>query len=94
MNTLAMTDTKAKQMSHLEDLSLGVITNALEGYVDADDDKVKVAVKKMVVVAKTIMHRAAVEFGMAQFIADEAGMKKYITATSPQIQKAISGKGA
>ena len=94
MNTLSMTEAKAVRMNELEDLSLGVISNALNDKIDADDDKVKVAVKMMGVVAKnrqTVMHRAAVEFGMAQYITDDAGMAKYIAATNPQIQKAIGG---
>ena len=95
MNTLSMTEAKAKQMDIIEDLSMETIQQALDGGIDADDDKVKIAVKMMAVVAKnrqTVMHRSAVEFGMAQFITDETGLKKYLKATNPQIQKAIGGK--
>ena len=95
MNTLGMTELKAEKMSKLEDMSLDTIKEALKGEISADDDKVKVAVKMMGVVAKnrqTLTNRSAIEFGMAQIIADEAGLKKYVKITSPQIQKAIGGK--
>ncbi len=92
MKHLQMTEAKAVAMSEIEDLALDKIKQALKGETDADAEDVKIAVKVLSTVSKnrqTVMHRDAVEFGMAQFIADEAGMKKYITATNPQIQKAI-----
>lgn len=92
MNTLNMTEAKAQKMDAIEDSSMKAIQQALDGKIEADDDKVKIAVKMMGVVAKnrqTVMHRSAVEFGMAQFIAGEAGLKRYLKATNPQIQKAI-----
>ncbi len=95
MNTLNMTEAKAKQMDVIEDMSMETIQQALSGQIEGDDDKVKIAVKMMGVVAKnrqTVMHRSAVEFGMAQWIADEAGLKQYLKATNPQIQKAIGSK--
>ena len=95
MNTLTMTEAKGKKMDAIEDMSMDAIQQVLDGGIEADDDKVKIAVKMMGVVAKnrqTVMHRSAVEFGMAQFITDEAGLKQYLKATNPQIQKAIGGK--
>ncbi len=92
MNTLKMTEAKEKKMNEIEDMSMEVIQQALSDQISADGDNVKIAVKMMGVVAKnrqTVLHRDAVEFGMAQFIADEVGMKKYLAATNPQIQKAI-----
>ncbi len=92
MNTLTMTEAKAKQMDNIEDMSMATIQDALNDQIEADDDKAKIAVKMMGVVAKnrqTVMHRSAVEFGMAQFITDEAGLERYLKATNPQIQKAI-----
>ncbi len=95
MNSLNMTDAKAKKMSEIEDMSLDTIKKALDGKLSADSDEVKVAVKMMGVVAKnrqTLTNRSAIEFGMAQIIATEAGLKKYVEITSPQIKKAIAGK--
>ncbi len=95
MNSLQMTEAKADKMNAIEDASMEAIQQALGGKMDADDDKVKIAVKMMGVVAKnrqTVMHRSAVEFGMAQFVTDEAGLQRYLKATQPQIQKAIGGK--
>ena len=95
MNTLAMTEAKADQMSAIEDTSMEIITQALSDQIDADSDKVKIAVKMMSAVAKnrqTMMHRAAVDFRMALSIASESELKKYLKATNPQIQKALGGK--
>ena len=95
MNSLQMTEAKAGRMNAIEDASMEAIQQALDDKMDADDDKVKIAVKMMGVVAKnrqTVMHRSAVEFGMAQFVTDEAGLQRYLKATQPQIQKAIGGK--
>ena len=95
MSNLEMTNAKAKEMSDIEDMSLATVKEALNDEIEADDDKVKVAVKMMGVVAKnrqTLTNRSAIEFGMAQIIADEKGMKRYVAATCPQIQKAIGGK--
>ena len=94
MNQLNMTQNKADAMSEIEDLSLVTIKKALEGEVSADGDEVKVAVKMMGVVAKnrqTLTSRIAIEFGMAQMTQTDEGLRKYVAATSPQIQKAISG---
>lgn len=95
MNTLNMTEAKAGKMSEIEDMSLDVIKKAIKGDIQADEEQVKVAVKMMGVVAKnrqTLTNRSAIEFGMAQVIATEDGLKKYVAASNPQIQKAIGGK--
>lgn len=95
MNSLNMTESKAKNMSEIEDLSMGTIKKALDGKLSADGEEVKVAVKMMGVVAKnrqTLTNRAAVEFGMARSISTDEQLKKYVAVTSPQIQKAIGGK--
>ncbi len=95
MNSLNMTESKAKNMSDIEDLSMGTIKKALDGKLSADGEEVKVAVKMMGVVAKnrqTLTNRAAVEFGMASSIGSENELKKYIAITHPQIKKALGGK--
>lgn len=93
MITLQMTKAKAEVLDEVEDLSLVTIKQALKGDLDADDDKVKVAVKMMGVVAKnrqTMTNRSAIEFGMATSIASEEQLRKYVEATNPQIQKALA----
>ena len=95
MNTLNMTEAKATKMSEIEDLSLTTIKKALDGKLAADEEQVKVAVKMMGVVAKnrqTLTNRSAIEFGMAQCIADEKQLKKYVEVTNPHIQKALGSK--
>ncbi len=95
MVTLQMTEAKARKLEKVEDLALDAIREALDGTVEADDEKVKVAVKTMSVVAKnrqTSTHRVGIDFGMASSIATDEQLKKYIEATSPHIKKALAGK--
>ncbi len=95
MFTLQMTEAKAKKLERVEDLALDAIREALDGTVPADDEKVKVAVKTMSVVAKnrqTSTHRVGIDFGMATSIATDEQLKTYIGATSPHIKKALAGK--
>ena len=95
MNTLDLTQEKADKMSEIENMSLNTIKDALEETIDADDERVKIAVKMLSTVAKnrqTMTNRTAIEFGIAQAVATEKGLKKYVAITNPRIQKAISGK--
>lgn len=97
MITLQMTEAKARKLEAVEDLALDVIKDALDETVAADDEKVKVAVKTMSVVAKnrqTSTHRVGIDFGMATSIATDEQLKKYIEVTSPHIKKALTGKVA
>ena len=90
-----MTDAKAKKLEEVEDLALDTIKDALDETIAADDEKVKVAVKTMSVVAKnrqTSTHRVGIDFGMATSIATDKELKKYIETTSPHIKKALTGK--
>jgi hypothetical protein len=95
MISLQMTEAKAKKLEEVEGLALDVIKGALDDTLAADDEKVKVAVKTMSVVAKnrqTLTHRVAIDFGMATSIASDKEMKKYIENTQPHIRKALTGK--
>ncbi len=96
MVTLQMSEVKAGKFEKIEDLALDVIKNALDNSIAADDEKVKVAVKIMSVVAKnrqTLTHRVGIDFGMATSIAtNDEERRKYITVTSPHILKAMTGK--
>lgn len=97
MVTLQMTEVKARKLEEVEDLALDTIKEALDGTIAADDEKVKVAVKTMSVVAKnrqTSTHRVGIDFGMATSIATDEQLKKYIETTSPHIKKALIGKVA
>ena len=95
MISLQMTEAKARKLEEVEDLALDVIKDALNDTLPSDDEKVKVAVKTMSVVAKnrqTSTHRVAIDFGIATSIATDKEMKKYIETTSPHIKKALVGK--
>lgn len=95
MITLQMTQAKSDSLSEIEDLALATVQKALKDEIDADDEKVKVAVKMMGIVAKnrqTMTNRTAIEFGMASSIATEKQLESYVKVTNPQIQKALGGK--
>ena len=95
MANLAMTEKKAAKLNEVEDLALGILSDALKGVMDADDEQVKVATKTLSVVAKnrqTLTHREAINFSMASTISTEAELKKYVSATNPGIRNAITGK--
>ncbi len=95
MITLQMTKVKADSLSEIEDMSLATVKKALNDEIDADDEKVKVAVKMMGVVAKnrqTMTNRTAIEFGMASSIATVQQLERYVAATNPEIKKALGGK--
>ena len=97
MISLQMTEAKAKKLEEVEDLSLDVIKEALNDTLASDDEKVKVAVKTMSVVAKnrqTLTHRVGIDFGMATSIATDKELRKYIETTSPHIKKALTGKAS
>ncbi len=92
MISLPITEKRAKAFDEIESLSLETIKNALNGDLDASDDKVKVAAKMMGVVAKnrqTMTNRSAIEFNMATTIATEAQLEKYIATTMPEVKKAL-----
>tara|TARA_Y100000310_G_C20547650_1_gene746404 strand:+ start:878 stop:1165 length:288 start_codon:yes stop_codon:yes gene_type:complete len=94
MSALQINEEKAGKLNEVEDLSLGIVKEALNGVIDADDDQVKVATKMLSMVAKnrqTMTNRSAIEFGMATSIATDKELKKYVHATNPQIQKALMG---
>ena len=95
MISLQITEAKAKNLNELEDLAITTLRDALESKINADDSKVKIAANVFSVVGKnrqTATHNRGLEFGMATSIATSEQLKQYIKATSPQIQKALTGK--
>lgn len=95
MKNLQMTEEKTKKLDEIEDLALDTIKQALKEEIDSDDERVKVSVKTLGIVAKnrqTSTHRSAIEYGMAANIATPEQLKKYINATNPQIKKTFTKK--
>ena len=83
---------KAAKLNEIEDAALDLIKQAFKREIAADSEEVKMAIKMLGVVSKTrqiLTNRVAIDFDMAKFIATETGLKKYVEATNPQIQKAI-----
>lgn len=95
MISLQITEAKAKKLNEVEDLALDTLRSALKGEIASDAAEVKVASTTLSVVAKnrqTTTHSRAIEFGMATSIATPEQLEKYIEATNPQVQKALTGK--
>lgn len=90
---LDMTEAKASKMDKLEDGAIEILQEVMNGTRDMDDPA-KAAMKVIGVVAKnrqTLTAREASRFNMAQSIATEEQLRKYVLATQPQIKK-LTGK--
>lgn len=94
MKNLDITDASIEKMEKMESKAIDIINDALNGNRDVDD-AAKLAIKSLSVVAKnrqTLTNRQAIGFSMAQSIATETQLKKYIAVTNPKVQKALTGK--
>ena len=90
---LEFTDAKAVKMNQIEDAAIDVLKEALEtGEVS---DASNIAMKALNMVARnrtTLTARSAIAFHMATAIGDDAGIARYVKATSPSVIKALAGK--
>ena len=94
MKNLDITDASIEKMEKMESKAIDINNDALNGNRDVDD-AAKLAIKSLSVVAKnrqTLTNRQAIGFSMAQSIATETQLKKYIAVTNPKVQKALTGK--
>jgi hypothetical protein len=81
-------------MEKMEVKAIDIIVDVLDEKREVDDTA-KMAMKTLGVVAKnrqTLTNRQAIGFSMAQSIANESQLKKYISVTNPKVQKALAGK--
>jgi len=93
MNSLDMTKSKTERLDVLEDLAIITLTAALKDEREVDD-KTQIAMKTLNMVAKnrqTMTAREGIRFSMAQSIATEQQLAKYIAATQPGVKKALAG---
>jgi hypothetical protein len=93
MKNLDLSKEKMESIDRLETLAIKTLEQALDDKREIDD-KVKVAVKVVSMVAKnrqTLTAREGIRFSMASSIATEAQLKKYIAVTQPDIRKALAG---
>lgn len=85
---LDMDNAKAKRFDVLEDKSIEIIQQGLDG--NNIDDTVKAAIKILGVVAKnrqTLTARQAINYNMARDLEDKDKLRKYIEATNPEIKR-------
>lgn len=94
MSNLDLTQSKVTNLENLEDLAIKTLTQALRDQGEVDD-KVQVAMKVANMVAKnrqTMTAREGIRFSMAQSIASEKELAKYIAITQPEVKRALTGK--
>ena len=92
MDGLEITENKAKKMGEVEDVSLDVVLEYLKGKRQGGDDVVtaRCMINAMKGNRQTLTAREALRFNMAQSIADETQLKKYVKASCPEIKKLIA----
>lgn len=89
-----MTSQKTDKLNTVEDLALDTLTDILKNDREVDD-KAKIAMKALNMVAKnrqTMTAREGIRFSMAQSIAKDGQLAKYISTTQPSVKKALMGK--
>jgi hypothetical protein len=94
MPNLDLTKEKIQNLDNLENIAIRTLTEALDDEREVDD-KVQLAMKTANMVAKnrqTMTAREGIRFSMAQSIATESQMKKYVEVTQPEVKKALNGK--
>lgn len=93
METLNMTEAKAKKLMELEDDTLKVLSQAMKEERDIDETVVS-AIKIQNMITKnrvTASAREAISLQAVQLTNDEKIMKKYVKASFPEIRK-LMGK--
>ena len=91
MANLELTDARVAQLDEAEKNALDILNSCLRGESDVDD-KVQVAIKTANMVTKnrvTATAREGLHLHAASVIADEKQMRKYVTATFPEVRKLI-----
>jgi len=95
MKTLDVSEAKAKKLDEMENKALDILNSFFQGNRDFGD-KVKLAMQGLSVVAKnrqTLTAREGLRFNMISTITDDPKtLKKYISATSPEIGKLLPSK--
>jgi len=96
LDQLTISAEKAITLNEIESSALDVIKRAFKKEISADSEEVKMAIKMLGHISKArqiLTNRIAIDFDMAKFIASKPDLRKYVKATNPQIQKAISSVG-
>ena len=89
MSNLDITEDKAKKFSQLENTAIDIIQEYFDGTRQGGDEIITARCMLSVVKgnrqAETV--KQSLKFGMVQMVADEKQLKKYVTATCPEIKK-------
>ena len=91
MNGLEITEAKAAKLNELEDASIDLLLGYLKGDRQGGEDVITARVMMSVVKGnrQTETVKQSLKFSMAQAVADEKQLKKYVAATSPEIKKLL-----
>lgn len=90
--SLEITEIKEKKMGELEDVSMDVVLEYLKGKRQGGDDVVtaRCMINAMKGNRQTLTAKEALRFNMASSVASEAQLKRYVSATCPQIKKLLT----
>ena len=89
--SLEITENKAEKMGELEDVSMDLVLEYLRGNRQGGDDVVtaRCMITAMKGNRQTMTAKEALRFNMASSVASESQLKKYVSATCPQIKKLL-----
>jgi len=89
--SLEITENKAEKMGELEDVSMDLVLEYLRGNRQGGDDVVtaRCMINAMKGNRQTMTAKEALRFNMASSVASESQLKKYVSATCPQIKKLL-----
>ena len=95
MNALEIGEKRAKQFDKLEETSINILQDYMEGKRQGGDDVVTARCVLNVIKGnrQTLTARDALRFNMASVFADDpAALKRYVKSTQPEIKKLVSPK--
>jgi len=89
--SLEITESKEKKMGELEDVSMDLVLEYLKGDRQGGDDVVtaRCMINAMKGNRQTLTAKEALRFNMASSVSSEAQLKRYVSATCPQIKKLL-----
>jgi len=95
MSNMEISDKRAEQFDKIEDTSLNLLQDYLDGKREGGDDVVTARCILNVIKGnrQTTTAYAALKFNMVSSLTDDPKiLKRYVSSTQPEIKKLISGK--
>ena len=91
MNSLEISEDRAKQFDKLEESAINIIQDYFDDKRSGGDDVVTARCMLSVIKGnrQTMTAKEALRFNMASSVSSEAQLKRYVSATCPQIKKLL-----